>query len=174
MTKKTNKTPHTAERQSLAEVLASTTLEIIEVADKDWEDFEVDFSCKDPDIEEFEDSYDSFMFLLASLTPVEEVYRDSQGEASGATCDFTAVLWRFKDVFEEFFNEHNREGYRPMDYPNCRFDEDSGFAEAYLYPLEYLIVGGYIDECYQDLYEKLTAAYLRERLGQFRWHLEKF
>lgn len=160
-----NKTLRAVARQSLAEVLASTTLDIIEVVDKDWEDFSVDFSCKDPDTEEFEDSYDSFMFLLASLTPVEEVERDSQGEVVGATCDFTAVLWKFKDVFEKFFNEHNREGYRPMDYPGCRFDEDSGFAEAYLYPLEYLINGGYIEDCYEELYEALAVVFLRERLS---------
>ena len=60
------------------------------------------------------------------------------------------------DVFRTFFNEQNREGYRPSDYKNADDDTtDAGFYEAYMQPMESLIAGNYCDSDYKELYLKL-------------------
>jgi len=64
-------------------------------------------------------------------------------------------LWENRDVFEPFFNENNREGYRPKDYDQIDPNEDTGFYEAYMMPMESLISGNYSESAYKRLYKKL-------------------
>jgi hypothetical protein len=56
------------------------------------------------------------------------------------------------DAFKKFFNEENREGYRPMDYENADDStSDDGFYEAYLEGLESLLIGNYSEDDYEKL-----------------------
>lgn len=75
----------------------------------------------------------------------------------GVTCKVADLMWKHRDVFEPFFNENNKRGYRPKDYDDIDPDEDEGFYEAYMMPLESLIVGNYSEEDYSKLLEALQG-----------------
>lgn len=138
----------------------------VDVGDVDW-DWEAYFSCKNPDdeSEEFVDAYDSFMYLLGELTPVTRIRADEDSKSYFVIADFSGMLWNHREVFEKFFNEQNRVGYRPCDYPGCRYDEDSGFYEAFMMPLTGLMAGVYAEEDYQELYETLMQSWLNKKIG---------
>lgn len=135
-----------------------------DVGDVDW-DWESYFSCKNPESEEFGDAYDSFMYLLGELTPVTRIRFDEDNESYFVIADFSGMLWNHRKVFEKFFNEQNRPGYRPCDYPGCRYDEDSGFYEAFMMPLASLMAGDYTEDDYQELYDALMQSWLKKKIG---------
>ena len=113
----------------------------IDLADVDW-DWCTFIDCP-TSWEEAKDGYDKFTLLCALNMIIDE----------NDCADVAAFLWENRDIFEPFFNKKNRSGYRPMDYEDISPDEDGGFYEAYMVPMENLICGNYSDKDYQELYE---------------------
>ena len=122
----------------------------IDIGDNTY-DWGVGFSCPDS-WEECEDYYDRFLLLLAinieCIHPQPDWY---------STCLVSEFISKNIKAFRKFFNEENREGYRPMDYENSDdYTVDEGFYDSYLLPLEGLIVGNYAEEDYEKIYKLLT------------------
>lgn len=115
----------------------------IDIGDIDW-DWWTCFDCHE-NWEETEDYYDKFMLLFALSVEIDEIDR----------IDACKFIMNNKEVLEEFFNEQNKVGYRPKDYDDPQPDTDDGFYEAYLMPLESLLIGNYSEEDYKWLYQKL-------------------
>ena len=132
---------------------ASQLSEGLDITDKIW-DIGIYFECPANWEEATDDSYDRFMLLLGCNIKV------AKWRPKGYTiCDIAGFMWENRDVFGPFFNENNREGYRPADYGDSEEldpEEDSGFYEAFMQPFESLLAGNYTDEDYQELYEKLS------------------
>lgn len=131
-----------------------------DVCDSDWDwccclDFQK-ITSKDSD------SYTRFCTWLAKNLELDDP-ADYQGDIKqdrapcSVTCKVADLMWAHRDVFEPFFNENNKRGYRPKDYGDIDPDEDGGFFEAYMVPLESLIVGNYSDEDYSQLVEALQG-----------------
>ena len=122
----------------------------LDIADKDW-DMGVYFECP-KSWEEANDGYDKFMLLLGCNIRVEQFSEDWY-----TTCYIAEFMWENRDVFDKFFNENNRKGYRPMDYKDLDPEADTGFYEAYMEPFESLLIGNYSDDDYMTLYKMLAA-----------------
>lgn len=106
--------------------------------------------------EQGSDSYVKFCTWLARNLEIEDPDEYTE-EPCTVTCKVADLMWKHRDVFEPFFNENNRYGYRPADYGDIDPDEDEGFYEAYMTPLESLIVGNYSEEDYSKLLEALQG-----------------
>lgn len=93
------------------------------------------------------DWYNEFAIEVAKRTEIVKVNKDWY-----SPCKFTEMIVANMDAFRKFFNEENREGYRPMDYENADdATTDDGFYEAYLAGLESLFIGNYCDSDYKKL-----------------------
>lgn len=126
----------------------------IDLYDYDW-DWSVAFRAPDPDSpgEEIE-NYNKFLKWVAQHLVVDA---DTVGDYS-VECNANEVMWAYHEVFEPFFNKHNRAGYRPKSYGEIDPDEDDGFYEVYMCSLSGLIAGYYAEEDYKELCEALAAA----------------
>lgn len=109
--------------------------------------------------EEGDGAYERFCCWLAhnlELDPDDaDVYSEERPDA--VTCKAADLMWKHRDVFEPFFNEQNKRGYRPKDFGEIDPDCDDGFFEAYMLPLESLMVGNYSESDYAELLEKLPG-----------------
>lgn len=124
-----------------------------DISDRDW-DWGIFLGIPEAEtIKECEDGYDRFCLLLALNLHCEGIVRDWY-----TPCDVCAFIEAHRKTFERFFNEENREGYRPMDYNSPKATEDKGYYEAFMQPMESLIAGNYTDEDY----EKLVNLLLKE------------
>lgn len=101
--------------------------------------------------EECDDYYDRIILLFAlNIRCVK--YNDDWY----SPCKVSEFIAENIKAFRQFFNEENREGYRPMDYENADDSHsDEGFYEAYMMPLESLIAGNYSEDDYEKLYKLL-------------------
>ena len=98
------------------------------------------------------DYYDKFTLYLTKNVEIERYNDDWYSPCK--VCEFIVA---HQDAFRKFFNEENREGYRPMDYENGDDSTiDEGFYEAYMMGLESLLVGNYSESDYKKLYTLLT------------------
>jgi len=126
--------------------------------DVDLYDFDWDWcvaSAVDPELSEEEmENYDRFQKWLAQHLVVDV---DTIGEYS-VECNASELMWTYHKIFDPFFNDHNRAGYRPKSYKKIDPDEDNGFYEVYMCSLSSLIVGNYSEEDYKELCEALNAA----------------
>lgn len=137
---------------SLYEAIIQVNGEGFDICDKDWDwgiymGCERDFNhCKDSDGNP--DYYYACMLLFClniRCTKIRPEYY--------SVCRVSDFIKNNIDVFREFFNENNREGYRPMDYKNADDDnKDDGWYEAYMQPMESLIAGNYCQSDYEKLY----------------------
>jgi len=110
------------------------------------------FFCCEENWEQCKDYYDKFMLLLALNIKCVTIRNDWY-----SPCLVKEFIMENISVFKKFFNENNREGYRPQDYENADDgDADEGFFEAYMEPMESLLVGNYSEDDYKELYEQLT------------------
>ena len=108
--------------------------------------------------EQGSDSYTRFCTWLAKNLELDDPKDCLDNFAYyGVTCKVADLMWAHRDVFEPFFNENNKRGYRPKDYGDIDPDADEGFYEAYMMPLESLIVGNYSEEDYSQLLEALQG-----------------
>lgn len=143
---------------TLYNAIMMTNGEGFDICDDVW-DWGIYFGCpksfeecesKDPDMEY--DWYEALMLLFAlniTCTKIQPKWY--------SVCLITQFIKDNIDVFRKFFNENNREGYRPMDYENAEDDTvDDGFYEAYMQPMESLIAGNYSYSDYEELYKALT------------------
>ena len=121
-----------------------------DIADKDW-DWGTYFDCP-ATWDECNDYYDRCCLLFALNIKVEEIRQDWY-----SPCYVADFLWEHRDAFGKFFDEENREGYRPCDYSDIAPDEDTGFLEAYLEPFESLLIGNYSESDYKKLYFMLVS-----------------
>ena len=97
------------------------------------------------------DWYNEFCKEIAQRTEVVHINQDWY-----SPCKVSEMIVANMDAFKKFFNEENREGYRPMDYENADDStSDDGFYEAYLQGLESLLVGNYAEEDYEKLVKLL-------------------
>ena len=138
---------------TLYEALVANKLDGCDICDNDW-DWGIYLGIPEAkSIEDCEDAYDKFTLLLA-------LNLKTKGLRSNwyTPCDVSGFIEEHREVFENFFNEENREGYRPMDYEGpLKADEDEGYYEAFMLPMESLIAGNYCDEDYERLVSLLTA-----------------
>ena len=113
-------------------------------------DWGIAFDCA-CQIKDIHDGYDMFMYFIG-----REVNCLKFQPNWYSLCDVEKFIKKYISVFKKFFNEKNREGYRPMDYEDADNEErDLGFYEAYLQPLESLIAGNYIEDDYLELSKSL-------------------
>ena len=108
--------------------------------------------CVDLEPGEDEDYYNKFMRLICMNIKVLKYKPDWYTQTT-----IEDFMWNNRDIFKPFFNENNRVGYRPKDYKGISPDADTGFYEAYMEPLESLMVGNYTDEDYEYLYKQFEA-----------------
>lgn len=121
-----------------------------DIADEDW-DWGVYMDCRDS-WEECEDYYDKLMLLMA-----EHIICLNYNSDWYSPCQVAKFITKHIEAFTKFFNEENREGYRPLDYAgSADAEKDDGFYEAYMMPLESLIAGNYSEDNYEKLYKLLT------------------
>lgn len=98
------------------------------------------------------DAYDQFMITIAKQIEVIKLKQDQY-----SPCKVADFIVKNLDAFKKFFNEENREGYRPMDYENADNNTvDEGFFEAYMQGMESLIAGNYTDDDYKKLLKLLS------------------
>lgn len=121
----------------------------LDIADRDW-DMGIYFECGKT-WNDAVDWYEKLMMIFGINIRVERM--DTVGYT---TCMIADFLWENRDVFDVFFNEHNRHGYRPKDYNNLDPELDTGFFEAYMQPFESLLAGNYTDDDYKELYQMLS------------------
>lgn len=108
--------------------------------------------------EQGSDSYTRFCTWLAKNLELDDPKDCLDNFAYyGVTCKVADLMWTHRDVFEPFFNENNKRGYRPKDYGDIDPNADEGFYEAYMMPLESLIVGNYSEEDYAQLLAALQG-----------------
>lgn len=131
----------------------------LDIAD-DTYDIGIYFDCA-RSWKEAKDGYDKFMLLLGCNILVKKYNPDWY-----TVCYISEFMWDNRDIFDPFFNENNREGYRPMDYKDLNPEKDSGFYEAYIQPFESLLSGGYSDEDYQTLYDAFVKKINSEKGGE--------
>ena len=132
------------ENKSLFEVLSLTGKEGLDICDDIW-DWGIYLGCERSFENCKDDYYDKCMLLFALNFTCTKVC-----ETGYSTCLVSKFIHDNIDVFREFFNEENREGYRPMDYDNADdWESDDGFYEAYMQPMESLIAGNYTDSDYK-------------------------
>lgn len=119
-----------------------------DICDEDW-DWGIYFDfTKDSN-----DSYDKCMEFMAKNIEVIKLKKDWY-----SPCKVAEFIGNNLEAFKKFFNEENREGYRPMDYENA--DDrasDDGFFEAYMEGMESLIAGNYTDSDYEKLLKYLNG-----------------
>lgn len=119
----------------------------IAAEDFDWGNY---FDCPIR-IEDVQDGYDACMYFFGQEINCLHFMSDWY-----SACDVEKFILRYLPVFRDFFNENNREGYRPMDYERAdHADEDEGFYEAYIMPFESLINGNYTEDDYLELVTRL-------------------
>jgi hypothetical protein len=140
---------------SLYQAIMMTNGEGFDIADVDWDwgiylGIEKDWKgCADETGNP--DYYYAFMLFLALNITCKRVNKNWY-----SPCYVSKFIAENIDVFRDFFNKHNQEGYRPMDYENGDDpDSDDGFLEAYMTPLESMIAGNYCQEDYKELYYAL-------------------
>jgi hypothetical protein len=146
----------TLECKSLYEAIMFTNGEGFDICDIDWDwgtylGIEKDWKgCADKETGK-PDYYYAFMLFLAINIKCKEVRPKWY-----SPCYIGEFVKKNMNVLRDFFNKHNREGYRPMDYENADDDsKDDGFYEAYMLPLESMIEGNYCDSDYKELYYAL-------------------
>ena len=134
-----------------------------DICDSDW-DLCVYFETSETE-EPDEDAYDRFMRVIALNLLIDEPerYVPADGYPSCRIADF---MWENRDIFEPFFNENNRDGYRPEDYDELSPSFDSGFYEAYMMPFESLVVGNYTEEDYDYLTKKFREKAQTEKKSE--------
>ena len=149
----TTKAPELKET-SLYEALLANRMDGCDICDNDW-DWGIFLSLPDGDsVESCEDGYDKFCMLLCLNLRCKGIKHNWY-----TPCNVAGFIEEHRAVFEEFFNEENREGYRPSDYEGpLKANEDKGYFEAFMEPMESLIAGNY---CESD-YDKLVAMLLAE------------
>lgn len=137
---------------SFYEACAHEHIDGADICDNDW-DWGIFLSVPEAKtLDECEDAYDKFCLLLALNLRCKGINREWY-----TACDVCGFIEANRKVFEKFFNEENREGYRPMDYDNPQPDEDEGYFEAFMQPMESLIAGNYCESNYQRLVDELTG-----------------
>ena len=67
-------------------------------------------------------------------------------------CDVCGFIEANKEAWDQFLNEENREGYRPMDYKHLDPNKDDGYFEVYMQSFEQLCIGNYSDRQYGKLF----------------------
>lgn len=119
----------------------------LDIGDNTW-DWGIYFDfTKDSD-----DPYDQCMEFMAKHIEVVKVNKDWYSPCK--VCEFVV---EYQKAFERFFNEENREGYRPKDYEKGNDPTvDEGFFEAYMAGVESLIAGNYCDSDYTKLLNYLS------------------
>ena len=120
-----------------------------DISDDDW-DWGTYIEAYSP--EDVYDSYDRFMVYLAENIEIVKF-----NENWYSPCKVAQFIVEHQAAFRQFFNEENREGYRPKDYKEADDPTvDEGFYEVYLCGLESLMVGNYTEEDYSKLLKLLT------------------
>ena len=142
-------------RNSLWQLIATINTDL-DICDRDWDMGVAFWTEKDPLHDKEADGYDKLMFIIAANTIYDEYRKDWYTPVNLGT-----FMWENRDIFDPFFNKNNRAGYRPKDYDELDPEADTGFFEAYMQPLESLIVGNYSDRAYEELADKFIkkAAY---------------
>ena len=135
----------------LYEVIREVNQDGFDICDNDW-DWGTYFGCE-MSWEKCRDFYEKCMLLFA-LNIKCIIFNDNWY----SPCLVKEFIWENKEVFTKFFNEENKEDYRPMDYEGHELDPnvDDGFYEAYMEPMESLIEGNYSERQYKKLFEMLT------------------
>lgn len=157
----TTKIPEMHKPATLYEMIQLNNYNGVDIYDDTW-DLAVFLECPE-NWEAATDNYDKLMLLFAlNLRTVFETRpADEQNDpldTSSVCCAIGTFLWEHRDVFDPFFNAHNRAGYRPKDYADLDPDKDSGFYSAYMMPFESLVVGNYSDKDYGELYDALLKS----------------
>lgn len=119
-----------------------------DISDKDW-DWGIYFGIPDgaKSIDDCEDSYDKFCFILSLNLKCEGIVPDWY-----TPCDVCGFIEAHRKVFDRFIEEANREGYRPSDFDEPLIaSEDKGYYEVYMGTMENLIAGNYAESDYEKL-----------------------
>lgn len=124
----------------------------VDIADNTY-DFMVNFGChvRKCDCKDF---YDKCMRFFATKIECD----DFEIGDNIAHCDIVKFINKFIDVFNEFMNRHNREGYRPKDFALVDKDDptyDDIFYDIYMNTFNSMVVGNYSEEQYRDLFTAL-------------------
>lgn len=120
-----------------------------DIADTEW-DWGTYVGFIDED--QVEDAYDRFILYFIQNVEIERLNEDWY-----SPCKVAEFVVKHLNAFKKFFNEENREGYRPMDYEDAdNSNEDEGFFEAYMCGIESLLCGNYCEDDYEKLYKLLT------------------
>ena len=132
---------------SLYEAIMRQNGEGFDICDNVW-DWGIYIGCPKSFEEAGDDWYDKCMLLFCLNIRCKKVQPKWY-----SICLVSQFIKENIEVFRTFFNERNREGFRPSDYKHADDDtEDAGFFEAYMEPMESLIAGNYSESDYKDLY----------------------
>lgn len=139
---------------SLYEALVAERMDGCDICDVDW-DWGIYLGIPDgaKSIDSCEDGYDKFCFILCLNLKTKGIQPEWY-----TPCNVCGFIEEHRATFEEFFNEKNREGYRPSDYEGpLKPDEDKGYYEAFMEPMESLIAGNYSESDYDELVTMLLG-----------------
>ena len=137
---------------TLYEALRAANMDECDISDFDWDWGNCIVLPEAKSIEECEDAYEKFILLVALNLKTKAI------ERWYTPCDVCGFIEENRAAFERFFNEENREGYRPKDYEGpLKPDEDEGYFEAFMLPLGSLLNGDYCEDNYEKLVNMLLA-----------------
>lgn len=122
-----------------------------DISDRDWDwGIYLGLPSEARTLEKCEDGYERFCLLLAFNLHCKGIVSDWY-----TPCDVCGFIEAHRKTFEKFFNEENIEGYRPKDYGSPKADEDKGYFEAFMQPMECLLAGNYAESSYDKLVDML-------------------
>ena len=102
-------------------------------------------------IEDITDGYSLFTYFVG-----QEVLCEKFVYGWYSPCRVEEFINKYLPVFKKFFNGHNREGFRPKDWPESdNYSEDKGFYDTYLESFKGLLNGSYSEESYLSLVKSL-------------------
>ena len=139
---------------SLYGALIANKMDGCDICDEDWDwGIYLGIPSDVKSIDDCEDGYDKFCLLLCLNLKTKGIRPDWY-----TPCNVCGFIEEHRAVFEEFFNRESQEGYRPSDYDHkLKADEDKGYFEAFMEPMESLIAGNYCDSDYEELVKRLLA-----------------
>lgn len=146
--------PEIPEEISFWQACKYNNLDGADICDTDWDwGIYLGFPENADSLEECEDGYDRFCLMLALNLKCKNLRQNWY-----TPCNVCGFIEAHRQTFEDFFNRKNREGYRPSDYEGpLKADEDDGYYEAFMQPLESMLAGNYCDEDYEELVKMILA-----------------